>query len=371
MKDSKNILQFLKFSAPYPGNFMQSLIKLDEVAKKAGVNTVYLFCTDTSQVGWMQEFMKDHKNVYFLSGSYFKDVSLVKQIMKQHQVKYVHTHFTTAKHNSLIKVANFSYGAKLFTINHLHNHQPVEGILKATIKNLMTHTDLYIGCSQSVAEDYKKTHPQLSNKTTFVTNGIEFTRLDTTAKLDRKDFQIPANAKIFLMFGFDYHRKGVDVLLEAMKNLRVKGEEVYLLISLSRNKEKLAETIKQNFGELPSWLKIVEAREDVGTYFKFADCFVSASREEGLATSLVEAVYCGCPIITSNIPGPNSLGIPYTYTFESEDVAGLQKQMEAVMALSDAETKNITAEQKAHAVKTFGIDVWAEKIFATYKNLDS
>lgn len=370
MKDSKNILQFLKFSAPYPGNFMQSLIKLDEVAKKAGVDTVYLFCTDTSHVAWMQAFMKDHENVYFLSGSYFKDLSLVKRILKQHQVKYVHTHFTTAKHNSLIKVANLSYGAKLFTINHLHNHQPAEGTLKALVKNLLTHTDLYIGCSQSVGEDYKKTHPQHSNKTTFVTNGIEFTRLDANVKLDKKDFQIPVDAKIFLMFGFDYHRKGVDVLLEAMKNLRTKGEDVYLMISLSRNKEKLTETIKQNFGELPSWLKIVEAREDVGTYFKFADCFVSASREEGLATSLVEAVYCGCPIITSNIPGPNSLGIPHTYLFESEDVAGLQKQMEAVMALSDADIKNITAEQKDYAVKNFGIDIWAEKIFAIYQGLN-
>lgn len=370
MKDSNNILQFLKFSAPYPGNFMQSLIKLDEVAKKAGVDTVYLFCKDTSHVGWMQEFMKDHKNVYFLSESYSKDLSLVKKILKQHQIRYVHTHFTTAKHNSLIKAANFSYGAKLFTINHLHNHMPAEGFLKSAVKNLLTHTDFYIGCSQSVGEDYKKTHPQHSKITTYVTNGIEFTRLDATAKLDRKDFGIPEGAKIFLMFGFDYHRKGVDILLEAMKNLRAKGENVYLMISLSRNKEKLSETIRQNFGELPAWLKIVDAREDVGAYFKFADCFVSASREEGLATSLVEAVYCGCPIITSNIPGPNSLGIPHTYLFESENVADLEKQMEAVMALTGAELKGISAEQKAYAVKTFGMDVWAEKIFDIYRRLN-
>src|SRR5437879_9500126 len=109
-----------------------------------------------------------------------------------------------------------------------------------------------------------------------------------------------------------------------MNKLVKQGQDISLLLSLSINREVIESKIRERFEQVPQWLTILDPRDDIASYYKLSDYFISASREEGFCNALVEAAYCGRPIITSDIPGPQSLNIPHTYKFTSENVAELE-----------------------------------------------
>lgn len=370
MNQSKNVLQFVCFRSPYGGSFFKSLLKLEQTLKNDDLEMIYLFHEDTSDIGWVRDLIAEGKKIYFLSGKFSKDIFIVKDLLVKHNIKYLHAHFAGTKYFFLFKIAKQLYHKELLIIRHLRNHDQPRGFIGEGLRKALNHIDLYIGCSESVAVEYRKNFKLNSDKVTFVTNAIDFTRLDRFEALQRADYQISPDATVFLMFGFDYLRKGVDVVLEAMNNLVKQNQDVSLLLSLSINRELIEAKITERFGQLPGWLKILDPRDDIASYYKLSNYFISASREEGFCNALVEAAYCERPIITSDIPGPRSLNIPHTYTFTSENVAELQSAMLSLIALTDSQKKKITTEQKAFVEKTYDIDSWAKQISALYKNLN-
>jgi glycosyltransferase involved in cell wall biosynthesis len=235
---------------------------------------------------------------------------------------------------------------------------------------MLNHIDLYIGCSESVAVEYKKNFKVSNEKITHVTNAIDFNRLNKFEKLKRSEYHINDNTIVFLLFGFDYLRKGVDLVLEAMNNLIKERHDVCLLLSLSVNRESIEQKIIDRFGKMPDWLRILNPRDDIASYYNLGDYFISAAREEGFCNALVEAAYCERPIISSDIPGPQSLNIPHTYMFISEDINGLQNAMISLISLTDAQKQQIVSEQKEYVMKNFDLDTWANQITNVYRNLN-
>ena len=269
----------------------------------------------------------------------------------------------------MFKIAKLYY-KDLTIIRHLRNHDKPRGFVGEGLRKTLNHVDLYIGCSESVAIEYRKNFKLKNGKVTYVTNAIDFNRLNKYEVLHRGDFYISSSTTVFLMFGFDYYRKGVDIVLEAMESLIKQGHDVCLLLSLSVNKDMIELKIKDRFGEIPEWLRILKPRDDIASYYNLSDYFISAAREEGFCNALVEAAYCERPIISSNIPGPQTLNIPHTYLFESEDVAGLQDAMLSLISLDRDKKKQITTDQKAYVEKAFDLNLWAQQIKGIYQDLN-
>lgn len=367
---SKNVLQFLCFNSPYGGSFFQSLLKLEHRLNEEGTDMVYLFHADTSHYVWVQNLIKQRKKIYFLSGNFFKDIFIIKEILVKHNIKYVHAHFAGLKYLFMFNIVKKLYNKRLFIIRHLRNHDQPRGFVGESMRGLLNHVDLYIGCSESVAVEYQKNFRIDERKITYVTNAIDFNRLNKFDCLKRQDYHINKEATIFLLFGFDYYRKGVDLVLEAMDKLVLQGHDAYLLLSLSTNREVIESKIIDRFKKIPDWLRILNPREDIASYYHLSDYFISASREEGFCNSLVESAYCERPIITSDIPGPGSLNIPHTYKFLSEDIGELQNAMISLISLTDDQRSRIATEQREYVTKNFDLDKWANQITKVYKTLD-
>jgi len=367
---SKNVLQFLCFNSPYGGSFFQSLLMLERKLNQDDIDMVYLFHMDTSHYDWIQDLINQGKKIYFLSGDFSKDVFYVRDILVKHNIKYLHAHFAGLKYLFLLNVASKLYSKQTFIVRHLRNHDKPRGFLGESIRKMLNHVDLYIGCSESVAVEYQKNFKIDDKKITHVTNAINFNRLNKFASLDRSDYRISENTKVFLLFGFDYYRKGVDVVLEAMDRLVTEGHDVCLLLSLSTNREVIESRIVDRFSKIPEWLRILNPRDDVASYYRLSNYFISASREEGFCNALVEAAYCERPIISSNIPGQGELNIPHTYTFTSENIAELKDAMVAIISLTDMQKSQIVAEQKEYVIRNFDLETWADQITGVYKNLN-
>jgi glycosyltransferase involved in cell wall biosynthesis len=371
MDESKNVLQFLCFRSPYGGSFFKSLLRLEQTLQNDDIETVYLFhAGSTSDIPWVQDLIREGKKIYFLTGNFLKDLILLKKIVAKHNIKYLHAHFAGAKCFLLFKIIKLLYAKDLFVIRHLRNHDRPRGAINERLRKALNDIDLYIGCSESVAVEFRKNFRVNKEKVTFVTNAIDFRRLDEFEQLDRANFHIDPHATVFLMFGFDYFRKGVDVVLEAVDNLVRNNRNVCLLLSLSVNQEFITSKIIQRFKQVPSWLKILDPRDDVASYYNLCDYFISAAREEGFCNALVEAAYCERPIITSDIPGPGFMNIPHTYKFPSESVSGLENAMISAISLTSAQRRKITTVQKAFVQKNFDLDIWAGQICRLYRTLD-
>jgi len=369
MNSSKNVLQFLCFRSPYGGSFFKSLLRLEQTLKNDAVDMVYLFHENVSDIPWVQGLIDEGKNIYFLSGNFSQDIFTIKKIVSKHHIKYVHAHFAGTRQFAMFKIVKKFYKRDLIIIRHLRNHDKPRGFVGESLRKALNHVDLYIGCSESVAIEYRKNFNLKNGKVTYVTNAIDFNRLNKYEVLHRSDFYISSATTVFLMFGFDYYRKGVDIVLEAMDGLVKQNQDVCLLLSLSVNKEAIELKIKDRFGEIPEWLRILNPRDDIASYYNLSDYFISAAREEGFCNALVEAAYCERPIISSNIPGPQTLNIPHTYMFESEDVAGLQNAMLSLTSLSEDKKKQIIIDQKAYVEKAFDLNEWAHQIKGIYQTL--
>lgn len=314
-----------------------------------GDHISFVFPTKCESLEWVKSLSKSYK-VSFGIGT-----KLYKKIIRTSKIDAIYTHFCLPKTQAFAKLA--SRLTRIPLIQHWHNHYQKAHGVKGIICNWAFTGDMNIACSEPVMNSL----PFPDAKKCYVDNAIDFTRLDHYDKLFQ--FEKDSAKTIILMFGFDLLRKGVDLAIEALAPIAEKNK-ISLIISLSKNHEKIRTFIQQRYNCIPTWVQIVDARDDVATYYHAANIFLSAAREEGFCYALVEAAYCGCNVISSTIDGVPYQIIPYCRTFPSEDVTALRN------SILDSMKPN-TLQQKEETTRTvkkqFDLDTWAEKVVSILK----
>lgn len=143
------------------------------------------------------------------------------------------------------------------------------------------------------------------------------------------------NGVVYLIFvGQLIHRKGVDILIEALKNVKNTNYEI-LIIGDGNLNINLKDSIKNHpikeivhfLGKLP--------KEQVLKYLKVSDIFVFPSREDIWGLVLNEAIAYGLPIISTKQVGSSySLIEPGKngYIINADDVDELAKAIDSLLA---------------------------------------
>lgn len=363
-----NVLQFASFSAPYQGNFINSLLKLEESLIDNNIITVFLFEKKASECFWAHELKNRGKAIYFMTGFILEDIMLIYKILKFHRIKIIHSHFAGVRYHSMFSVARMLIKEKIILVRHLHNHYPKKRLVARIIIRAVSHVDFYISCSKSVCEYFKKINNIQESKITYVKNGIDFCRLDTYKVMDRDKFGIGKPSFLLLMFGFDYYRKGVDIVLTAINDI-AKEMNIYLFIALSENEKFVLDKIKERFNTVPSWIRILGPRNDIATYYHLCDAFVSASRSEGFCYSLCEAAYCGLSLIASDVDGQRDLSIPTTFEFTSEDSLMLKEQVLKAISTDEKERARTGKIRKDFVLARFDLNIWVKNIEEIYQRV--
>lgn len=367
----KSVLQFMRYNAPYQGNFIKSLLRLENRLKEENIEMIYLFEKGTSNQKWAQELILRGKKMYFLEGKLVEDLLFIYRITKRHNVGIIHAHFTGLKHLFLFSLLKGMTKKRVVLLNHIHSRHKKKNFFITKFKKISTSVNLHIGCGEAVSDHFKSINRISNEKITYVVNAIEFERLEKYVTIDRESMSLPKESKLFLMFGYDYYIKGVDIAFSALEDVVKNNKNVILLLTLSINKDFVVSKIKEKFGSMPYWIKLLEPRDDIGSYHKLADVFLAPSRTEGLSYSLIEAAYSGLPIIASDIPGQSTLNIPNVFKFPSEDISKLKQQILTVLDLDQEQISKIASAEKSYVMKTFDLNVWAEEIVDIYKSFYS
>lgn len=132
-------------------------------------------------------------------------------------------------------------------------------------------------------------------------NAVDLERLGAISDGERRDARarqgIPDETAVVLHFGWDWCRKGGDVLLETAALVAGERDVVFLTVAPLDADRGVAEAIDRN----PA-VRRIEPEQDVRALYAVADVFFSPSRSEGMPYSLLEALACGLPVLASDLP---------------------------------------------------------------------
>lgn len=362
-----NILHICDYAAAYRGNFIESLEVLNQKLNETGSKIVYAFPQriENREDHWYEK-LAEHSPVYVYGTSFFDKIKLFKKIINEQEIDIVHTHFTNNETDLCVKIA---CGSKsIIKVKNYESRYGVSGIKKKIAAKLIYKNWHAIGVSKSVDEEISKFNPFLSHR--FINNAVFFKRLDSFEPIDKKSVFPEDNSINCFMLAYDYRLKGADIALEAISQLRQKYN-IYIMISVPSNLEKIKEQIINQFGEIPNWVRLVPPRNDIAAYYDISDIFLSASRREGFCYAIVEAAYCKNTVIASDCEGQlchaqKNLDILW---FENENSRSLSEAIQkAINLLDDDELKE---KNKALAVQNYNIDAWANSVIEAYKDFEN
>ncbi len=158
--------------------------------------------------------------------------------------------------------------------------------------------------------------------------------------------------------------KGLHLLFEAFQRV-ARSSSAHLMIA---GDGPLRSDLERQIRGTPLGQRVhlLGPRRDVPDLLRAADLFVFPSRTEGLPNALLEAMACGLPIVTTDVPGCrdlicdqiNGLVVPY------DDVAALAPAMQAQL------TDRASASRMAQAARSSVEQLWnIRRTYAEYWSL--
>jgi len=230
---------------------------------------------------------------------------------------------------------------------------------KLLIRYFLKSVDACVTMSKSVLADLKMLSPQMPAVYTphplYDNYGLHLSKLDA-----RKLLNIDQQDRVILFFGFIRQYKGLDILLEALADARVRDLNIKLLLAgefygdpapylALIKKHHLEKSIYMHTDFIPN--------QEVGRYFSAADCVVLPYRSATQSGITQVAYHFDLPMIVSNVGGlPELVQDGYVGYVVEPNVNSIAEGI-ASFYRHDKEAQfrtNIIDEKKKYSWDTFG-----------------
>lgn len=351
------VLQVCAYAAPYEGNFMKSLYALEDEMKKKGIEVIYAFPYTAAQINWNRKLAENHL-VYYLPLEKARirpaTYKMMRQIYKSNpDIIIAHSHF------ELYDVPTARTAPKSVKV-FWHLHDPIGGIESKREKAI--HKLQYGFFSQratllSVSKKHMEYVIKLGfnkKKAFWVPNGIDLSRILPVPPVGNKEYD-------FLIFGWDYYRKGIDLCIKAAQKINASFK---IAVVCNGNAEK---EIVDNFGQIPDFITILKPVTDINQLYRNARCFLHISRSEGLSYALLEAAYAGLPVICSDIEENRfASALPCVRMVKNENVEDISAAMKNFLI-----NNNTCDEECFHRVRRkieeqYSLKCWVKNMMRCY-----
>ncbi len=364
----ENVLFVLNFNNSFEGSFIRAITALSEQLKNDGCDVICMIPKSTASSDWTRSLSDSGVKIFTFEEGIFgiaKNIAVIKKIIKDYNIKIIHSHFCNyAQHLSV----SFAMGSRkdIDYIVHVHSNPPKRNQLYEKLATLLTNATVYIAVNDSIHNILK-----INGKPSVaVSNAVDFTRLELTdLTVNKADYLAPGCEKTILMFGHDFEEKGVDDVIRMLMTHDTE-HKIQLLVAVSENIDKATKSVKEICSEIPPWIKLLPARNDIGTYFKLADVFVLANKTAGSPYTMIECAYMGIPIIYCDIPGQNDMCIPWSVKVGRNDPDELYNVICEILEEDENETYTMGIESKDYVINNFSLGTWVYEMMDIYKNIN-
>ncbi len=135
-------------------------------------------------------------------------------------------------------------------------------------------------------------------------NYLDLFRSGASGAHVRNAFNIRPETRIVLFVGRLIPRKGVPILIEAFRKCLAARRDLFLVI-VGEGVLRPSCVEATRAGETRGHLAVLSGISDTDLYrlYQAADLFVLPSLSEGCPTAILEAMFFGCKVVASDIPG--------------------------------------------------------------------
>jgi glycosyltransferase involved in cell wall biosynthesis len=188
-----------------------------------------------------------------------------------------------------------------------NKHRAPRPIMPALVRRFYTWADGIIAVSSGVADDLAQVTEIPRERIEVVHNPVVGPELPINQKapLDHPWFT-EGQPPVVLGVGRFKRQKDFPTLLRAFARLR-KTREVRLVILGEGKGERKMRSLARSLG-IAEEVDLPGFDPNPSRYFSHAACFVLSSAWEGLPRVLIEALACGCPVVSTDCPsGPHEI----------------------------------------------------------------
>lgn len=367
-----NVLIAADYRAPNSGNFIASLLELAEKMRDTGNKTYFLFPDNgTGGYTWTKWLEVNGFHVWLMNMDIGDDekVAFLKRIVSANEIDLIHSHFGFCHRILLTRQNNLNNVKVLF---HDHMDFSPEGNLLNQKLHALFWSVLYqfkgVGVVSVMERKYKSYFLTTKKRRWFVPNGLSLRR-NIPQELPRNERRaqlgIAPDQKLCLFLGWDMYRKGVDIAVTAIANLRLKDPNVHLgLVGFSAQpSEHALNWIREHTGFEPlcDWIHFFPSTEDMFSYHRAADVYLSASRKEAFSYGILEAISQNIPVVVSDIEG-TAWAREYSkcINYPTEDPHRCAEAIATSLTRRDEQSNNDILLDR------YGIGNWCQEIMKLY-----
>lgn len=373
----RTVVHLAQYAAPYLGNFVKSLMLLEERLAKSGSSMVYVFPLQARDCVWFEGFASEHEVSLIQPGK--SGVAAIEAVIKKYKGNVlIHTHFE-GYDEAVCKAVRRS-GYDIPVVWHLHDHLSYQpNILKALYQRWCFFRHYYlstlrsrvytIGVSQEVDAFVHRFGGRFKGSI-VLPNGIDISRIYKTKDWTFEDDGI----RRFVCLGGRNIQKRMDIALEAFKMLydsgRLKPGEAMLRVVIGTDSRDVFSRVFGSDAALPQWLEPIEQDEDIVRVFDGTDCFISAAQHETFSYAVCEATLYGLAVIQSDIPGTMwNAGNPSVKLFKSLDANDLADKIEDFISIDRHKLAEDTAITAARNGARYTLDAWCDSVLKIYEEI--
>ena len=237
----------------------------------------------------------------------------------------------------------------------------------------------YIACvSESTRNDLAKLLPQKESVTSIIENGLNepfrvvaqpelksaLKRIFSTASLNLPD-------SFILHVGSDSWYKNRQFVLKLFASLiRKTGRNDLKLVCIGRNATNWLRQIKcYGIADHVYFFESI-ASSDLNALYSGAECLLFPSLAEGFGWPIIEAMACGCRVLTSNVPPMSQISGDVAYLIDPRDCVSATQTLEKVLNESPDEKKK-RIQAGLERVLAFSTDSMVAKYLALFQKISA
>lgn len=248
------------------------------------------------------------------------------------------------------------------------NNQLLDLAFRRTEKRLSAYTDCYITVSHALARQLERDCSIFPDKIVTIHNGLPLFTKHMTRQNARKFFNIPEDVVVVGTIARLLPEKGMADLIHAMQMVGENGYKARLVIIGDGPQRQELETMAADLADCILFTGTVDQASQLLTGI---DIYVQSSWREGFGIAVLEAMWCGVPVIATDTGGlPEIVG--------SDGQFGLLVPVREPNQLSLQITRLIADEQlrkdlghagKQRAQKLFSVEHMIQHTFTLYQNV--